>query len=51
MYCLNGSTGIGPGKPYDVPQIPFIRAGTTSENASMYWSQSPLKLLSKKRYG
>jgi hypothetical protein len=28
-----------------------MRAGTTSENASMYWSQSPLKLLSKNRYG
>ena len=30
--------------------MPFMRSGTTSENASMYWSQSPLKLLSKNRY-
>jgi hypothetical protein len=46
---LKGSTGIGPGKPYELPQIAFMRVGTTSENASMYWSQVPLKLLSKNR--
>ena len=49
MYCLNGSTGSGPGKPNEVPQIAFIRSATTSENASMYWSQVPLKLLSNSR--
>ena len=36
MYPLNASTGSGPGKPNEVPQMAFILNGTTSEKASMY---------------
>src|SRR5215207_3099815 len=50
MYSLNGAVGSGLGKPYELPQnvvMPFV---STWEKASMYSSQPPLKLLSKKRW-